>query len=252
MKKGYLMLLSSMAMLFMACGGNGTKAGDAAEVKNESVINIQKTFGNNVNVSVSLPIIDCVNADIAKKIEGTVVEELFSDYTEGKTFQEVADAYVAYAGTEYEDWLKEEPIEAEYNIKATMEVGHKGYICLVVELYENNGAAHPYVVKAAYTFDPATGERLVPDDVFKSEFDDYVDISVVVAEAFVKHYNVVDSYAIRDMGYFDECEFFYVPSNFCVGKEKTTLVYPLNEISSYPRGYEVIEIPTENFKNLLK
>lgn len=108
------------------------------------------------------------------------------------------------------------------------------------------GGAHGYRSTRYLNFNAENGKILHTEDIFSSEFIDYVE------KDFRKKQDIPLNENINSTGLFFENDEFHLPQNIGITKEKVILHYNAYEIAPYTEGNFIMTFPKSEIRQFLK
>ncbi len=186
----------------------------------------------------------------AEKINKAIENFLWStiDYQEegdsGKP-EDLAENFIK----NYQETASEFP-EYELPWEATINGGilfkSSEVICIQFKTDMFTGGAHGYRSTNYLNFDPETGKKLKPENIFTSEFKSFVE------QDFRKKHNIQQDSNINSTGMFFENDEFYLPQNIGITKDKIILHYNAYEIAPYAAGNFTLTYSKSEIEEFLK
>jgi len=254
-KRILLPLLS--ALLFFACADEKKEPENKPEqALSFSSKTIEKTLdacepekGECTFISLTYPIAQNGHGE-ADKINKTIEEYILKtiDYQEeagAEKPEDLAENFIKnYQETAAEFPEYELPWEATINGKIFYRT--EDLISMKFNTDMFTGGAHGYRSTRYLNFDPDNGKNLEPEDLFTSEFIDYVE------KDFREKKDIPMDKNINNTGMFFENDQFHLPQNIGISKDKVILHYNAYEIAPYAAGNFILTYPRSEIQQFLK
>tara|TARA_B100000929_G_C15500313_1_gene417226 strand:+ start:1508 stop:2296 length:789 start_codon:yes stop_codon:yes gene_type:complete len=159
-------------------------------------------------------------------------EELATNFIQN--YKETAEEFPKY----------ELPWEATINGKVMYE--NEQLIAMKFNTDMFTGGAHGYRSTRYFNFDAETGKLLRSEELFTSDFIDYVE------KDFRKKHNIPMDKDINSTGFFFEKGYFRLPLDIGFTEDKVILHYNAYEIAPYATGSTILSYPRSEIESFLK
>ncbi|MGA8854935.1 MAG: DUF3298 and DUF4163 domain-containing protein [Christiangramia sp.] len=199
-------------------------------------------------ISLTYPVAE--NADqaeeINKNIERFILNTVdYQDEREQEKPEELAENFIKnYIETAEEFPEYELPWEATINGK----VSYRSPQIISIKFSTNmfTGGAHGYRSTNYLNFDPETGKNIKSQDLFNSDFIDFVE------KDFREKQNIPADSNINSTGMFFENDEFHLPLNIGITEHEVILHYNAYEIAPYSAGSFVMTYPKAAVEQFIK
>ncbi|UII21447.1 DUF3298 and DUF4163 domain-containing protein [Fulvivirga ligni] len=185
---------------------------------------------------------------INEQIESYVLNQFFPDSVENKSIAMFVEGFIA----DYKE-VKEAFGEAfGWYAKINGKVLRNDSVSVTVELTADiyTGGAHGSFDMHYLNFDPATGDLIDFESLFKPGFD--AKLNQIVEQKFRETYKIEPGTDLSDEGYEFEDGVYYNLNNFALLDKGIKFYYNSYEIAPYAKGPSEVFVSYEELKDLLK
>ncbi|MCB7482029.1 DUF3298 and DUF4163 domain-containing protein [Christiangramia sediminis] len=245
-----------MALLLIACADEKKETEPKPEKElSFSIKSIEKRLndcepekGECTFISMIFPVAenDSIAAkNINREIENFLINTIdYQDEGGAEKPEELAETFIQnYKETAQEFPEYELPWEATINGKVAY--SNPKIISLKFNTDIFTGGAHGYRSTRYLNFNAENGKLLHTEDIFSSEFIDYVE------KDFRKKQNIPSNENINSTGMFFENDEFHLPQNIGLTEEKVILHYNAYEIAPYAAGNFIMTYSKSEIKQFL-
>lgn len=186
----------------------------------------------------------------AEKINESIERFLLNtiDYQDDGTAQEPEELAKSFIEN-YQETAEDFP-EYELAWEATIsgEIAYRSSEIISVKFKTDmfTGGAHGYRSTNYLIFDPETGEKIKSEDLFTSEFRDFVELD------FRKKQGIPENANINSTGLFFENDVFQLPANIGITGEQVILHYNAYEVAPYSAGNFVLRYSRDSIQDYLR
>lgn len=249
-------LLLCLFLICISCGDDKKETEDiekelkfSTKTIQESLDNCEPEKGECTFISLIFPVAENgdgqaekINRDIENFLANTIdyqdegrlekPEELATNFIEN--YRETAQEFPEY----------ELPWEATIYGKVVFKTPQLISLQFNTDMF--TGGAHGYRSTHYLNFNAETGKSLQAQDLFKSEFIEYVEKDFRIKQHIPTEQN------INSTGMFFENDEFHLPQNIGIFQEKIILHYNAYEIAPYASGNFILTYPRAEIKQFLK
>ncbi len=267
MKKCVLFLTIIVATLLTACSGvtnnanekNGIITNFATKSRKDICYldnkdNESPKFESNISVKVA----ESANKELEARINNSILYAIFG--YENMSINAAIDSFMANAYKEYYDLrpeyfnqkqMNKNPVwfNFQYNLDTEVEYGRDNTIIYKIECHNFSGGAHPNTVVTYINFDPATGNEIKLDDIFKENYEEYLNNRLT--DALADKRGAKDRKEIKEKGYLNFND-IYPTENFMLKKDSIHFFYNRYDIAPYAAGTTTLGFPYEELSEIMK
>ena len=233
-------------------------ATDTIHVHEKYTFAYDKETAPKLTIDIVLPQFELGNEKATARLDSTLAWGLF--LYDAPTLQAACNQFVAAQKVQFNE------LRDEYNnlsesgippgmmgcycdIKGSTVRGYNGYISYVMTREEYRGGAHPNTENTIVCFDPATGDEITLDDIFKQDYEE--PLIAMLTRKLMEDEGASTAEELAEKGYYPDVDMF-ITNNFILGEDSITFLYNRYEIAPYAKGDILISLDYKTLKEIMK
>lgn len=233
-------------------------ATDTIHVREKYTFAYDKETAPKLTIDIVLPQFELGNEKATARLDSTLAWGLF--LYDAPTLQAACNQFVAAQKVQFNE------LRDEYNnlsdsgippgmmgcycdIKGSTVSGYNGYISYVMTREEYRGGAHPNTENTIVCFDPATGDEITLDDIFKQDYEE--PLIAMLTRKLMEDEGASTAEELAEKGYYPDVDMF-ITNNFILGEDSITFLYNRYEIAPYAKGDILISLDYTTLKEIMK
>ncbi len=264
MKKCAYFIILIVATALISCNGTNVTSTDSkykfTAKKLQTVCLLDSTDDNSpkYETNVSIDMVESEDKESETRINNSILYAIFG--CENMTFEAAMDSFITHVHEEYSDlrpeYLNEKQINRNpawfnfsYIINTKVEYGRNNIINYIIHNEYFTGGANPNSAYTIINFDPENGNEIKLCDIFKENYEEYLNNRLT--DALAEKIGANSRKEMKEKGYLTFNDIFPT-ENFIMKKDSILFYYNLYEIAPRSAGTTILGFTYDDLSAIMK